>query len=143
MNRAEWTMTGDLYYDGSRIQFWHDPDMARAAWAVVQMRPEPSLEIEAVCFGPISREFEQSPQVGEQVGFAMAHMVARWPYRLIGDCRGVVDDHGRPACVVLDAKRVNAGWARIGRNQMAKKVPKNAVLHHDWQRAHMAGQRLS
>ncbi len=135
-DRREWRMIGDIYYDGSCIQFMHDPDMAWAAWAVVQLAPAPSLGSEAVCFWPVSSEFEQSSQVGEQIGCAMAHHVACWPYRLVGDCRDVVDDHQRPARVVLDAKRANAGWVRVGRNHMAKKVPKSAVLQHDWRRAH-------
>ena len=88
-NRDQWTLHGDVFYDGSCIQR-SAPGLSRATWAVIQMGS--NNEAAVVISGPVWNSLPQTAQAAEHCARTAAVELLTGPARLFGDSRNIVKD---------------------------------------------------
>ncbi len=84
-------LTGTIYYDGSAFAKLHDPLLARAVWAAIQLADDPTLA--AVVYGHAPQPETRTSVTAERI----AYTVASVPPRLDATSRGTASPPWRAA----------------------------------------------
>ena len=108
-DRSQWTMSGDIYYDGSCSKEF-DAELNRAAFSVVEVDSLGSCT--AQLKGTVPFKLPRTSQAAEQCGRVAAVQVARGTSTLHGDCKGVVDAACMHAAKASHGKKMYAGCRR-------------------------------
>jgi len=108
-DRAQWTLHGNVYYDGS-CQRRHDEDLCRASFAAVEV-DEAGVQVASI-MGTVPPCMPQSSQAAEHCGRTAAVQCLSAASILVGDCKAVVDSAGLPDSVAAHHRRMHAGARR-------------------------------
>ena len=102
-DRAQWIMSGLVYYDGSCFRA-PDAEMSRATFSVVEVDREGALV--ASYRATVPRQLPQTSQAAEQCGRQAAVQLARAITTLHGDCRVVVEAANSPERIAASPRRL-------------------------------------
>ena len=128
-DREQWTLHGDVFYDGSCIQR-NAPGLSRATWAVVQMSSDNKAVV--TVSGPVWNSLPQTAQAAEHCARTAAVELLTGPARLCGDSRNIVKDAQRPLVEACHHSRMHAAA-----NRLAGLSPSAALVCEDlWLKAH-------
>ena len=109
-DREQWTLHGDVFYDGSCIQR-SAPGLSRATWAVVQMSSDNKAVV--TVSGPVWNSLPQTAQAAEHCARTAAVELLTGPARLFGDSRNIVKDAQRPLVEACHHSRMHAAASRL------------------------------
>ena len=108
-DRAQWTMSGSVFYDGSCLRA-KEPELATAAFAVVEI--DEQGQATATFEATVQPGWPQTSQAAEQGGRLAAVRLLSKGSVLYGDCKTVVDAAKLPRQVAGSHKRMYAGARR-------------------------------
>jgi len=121
--RAEWRMSGNIFYDGSCFRN-KEPELSTATFAVVEVDDDGTAR--AVLRATVSPEMPQTSQAAEHSGRLAAVQMLTGKAVLHGDCKAVVDTANMPTWKAAHHKKLHAGARRAAettlRNHLATDV---------------------
>ena len=126
---ALWTLSGDIFYDGSCLQRGTS-GLSRGTWAAVQLGPDNRV---SVCVsGPVWSSLPQTAQAAEHCARAGAVQILNGPSRLFGDSRNIVAHAKR-----RPAEACRHSWLHAAASKVAFLSPGGAHVMEDvWVKAH-------